>query len=243
MVRRLPFHTGQMTGAKPSIDVINHAETPSGETGGNQTGGTVTMTASAWDERYRRQPDLGHPATNELVVSLLSGLAPGSALDLGAGSGRNAVWLAERDWHVRTVDFSEVALAFAQELASSRGVAIETEQADVTSYEPDPLEWDLVLISYLQLPTDQRRDVLARASRWVRPGGLLLVIAHDLANIDRGYGGPRSAEVSYTPDDTIDALDGLVITRAETVERQVETDAGPRTALDTLVLATRDRAA
>lgn len=197
------------------------------------------MTASAWDERYAEQPDLGHPATNEFVVALLADVAPGAALDLGAGSGRNAVWLAERGWQVRAVDFSEVGLASARELANQRGVTIETELADVTDYEPDPGQWDLVLISYLQLPTDQRHDVLARAAHWVRPGGRLLVIAHDRANIDRGYGGPRSAEVSYTPDDTVDALDGLHIERAETVERRVETDAGPRIALDTLVLATR----
>ena len=50
---------------------------------------------------------------------------------------------------------------------------------------------------------------------------------------------PPSAEVCYTVDDTVAALDGLEVNTAEVAERTVDTPDGPRTALDTLVIAQR----
>jgi SAM-dependent methyltransferase len=197
------------------------------------------MDAAAWDDRYTTAEPNGTAEPNRFVAAILGDVPPGTALDLGAGTGRNAIWLAERGWRVRAVDFSAVALERTHRTARRSGVSVETELADVTTYEPDPQSWDLVLMSYLQLPTDQRHQLLDRASHWVAAGGLLLVIAHDRANIDGGHGGPRSEEVSYTPDDTVAALDGLTIRRAATVERPVATDDGERVALDTLVLAAR----
>src|SRR5680860_1021428 len=49
-------------------------------------------------------------------------LPPGRALDLAAGEGRNAIWLAERGWQVDALDFSEVALSKARQISERRGV-------------------------------------------------------------------------------------------------------------------------
>jgi hypothetical protein len=96
-----------------------------------------------------------------------------------------------------------------------------------------------VVLSYLQLPAGQRRTVLEHACTWLTPGGTLFVIAHDRSNVTDGYGGPPSAEVCYTVDDTVAALGGLEVNTAEVAERTVDTPDGPRTALDTLVIAQR----
>ena len=196
------------------------------------------MDSAGWDERYSTRELIWTGRANQFVEAHLADLEPGTAIDLGAGEGRNAVWLASRGWTVTAVDFSQVGLDKAEQLASEHGVDVATVQADATAWQPHgPV--DLVVLSYLQLPADQQRTVLEHAATWLAPGGTLFVIAHDRSNVERGHGGPPSADVCYTVDDTVAALDGLDVVVADVVERPVETTDGPKVALDTLVIARR----
>ena len=196
------------------------------------------MDSTQWDERYSTSELIWTGNANQFVEAHLADLEPGTAIDLGAGEGRNAVWLANRGWTVTAVDFSQVGLDKAQQLASDHDVTINTVGADATTWQPD-VPVDLVMLSYLQLPTAQQRTVLDHAVTWLTPGGTLFVIAHDRSNIEHGYGGPPSADVCYTVDDTVDALGSLDVHTAEVAERHVDTPDGPKVALDTLVIATR----
>ena len=82
----------------------------------------------AYDLLYRFRAPWEQGPRSELVELVESGilspqsLPPGRAIDLGCGSGANAVYLAERGFHVTGVDFSRVALAKARRLAKSRHV-------------------------------------------------------------------------------------------------------------------------
>ena len=195
-----------------------------------------------WDEKWRgRLTEPRHAEAterpNRFLVEIVEPLAPGRALDLACGAGRNAVWLAERGWRVVGVDFSEVALAAARRLASERGVHVDLVHADLLEYEPPAGAFDLVALLYLHVPAHERRVVLDRAAAAVAPGGRLLVVGHDAANPREGYGGPKDPRVLYTAEDVVRDLEGLEIERAERVRRPVETDEGPREAIDCLVLA------
>ena len=198
------------------------------------------MAIERWDERYAGREYLWDVTPNRFVQRHLAELVPGHAIDLAAGEGRNAVWLASRGWQVTAVDFSSVGLAKAQRLAADHGVGerVEIVNADALTYAP-PAPVDLVVIAYLQIPAAQRQLVLEHAADWLRPDGTLFVIAHDRSNVEHGYGGPSDPDHCYDVAGTRAALHGLDITTAEVVEREVETDDGPRTALDTLVIATR----
>lgn len=79
----------------------------------------------------------------------------------------------------------------------------------------------------------------AAAGTWLRVGGTILVIAHDQSNLTHGYGGPPSAEISYTVERAVAAFGSLDIGMAEVAKRTVDTPAGPKIALDTLVVANR----
>jgi SAM-dependent methyltransferase len=196
----------------------------------------VVVTSDDWDARYSTAEYIWNAGPNRFVEDHLADLEPGTAIDLAAGEGRNAVWLAERGWHATAVDFSEVALDKAERLASDRDVTVETVRADVTTWEPTaPV--DLVVIAYLQIPVDQQVAVLERARTWLRPGGTLFLVAHDQTNVADGYGGPPAVEVCYDLDTTVGALGGLIVETAEVAERAVETPEGVRIALDTLVVA------
>ena len=201
---------------------------------------TRGMDSTGWNERYSTSELIWTGRANQFVEQHLADLPPGLAIDLGAGEGRNAVWLAQRGWTVTAVDFSQVGLDKAKRLADDHDVTIDTVCADATTWEPDAPA-DLVVLSYLQLPAPGRSTVLAHARTWLRPGATLFVIAHDRSNVAHGYGGPPSVEVCYALDETVRALDGLEVTVAEVAERTVSTADGDRIALDTLVIATNPR--
>ena len=194
---------------------------------------------SAWDQRYSG-PDLVWGAgPNRFVAAEVAALPPGRAIDLAAGEGRNAIWLAERGWHVTAVDFSAAGLARAARLAAERGVTVDWVLADLLAWQPAARGYDLVLIAYLHLPSAGLARVFRAAAAAVAPGGTLLVIGHDRDNIARGHGGPQDPGRLYTPALVTAELDGLGIRRAGQVLRTVPTPEGERTAIDTLVRAAR----
>ena len=199
---------------------------------------TGSMSAEIWNERYASKDYVWTITVNQFVEAHLADLEPGMAIDLGAGEGRNAVWLASLGWQVAAVDYSPVGLEKGRRLAADHGLEDKVDfiEGDAVAWEPDqPV--DLVLLSYLQLPPDERATVLEHAAGWLTPGGTVFVIAHDVSNVESGHGGPPSAAVCYTVDECVDAFAELDVTTAEVVERRVETPDGVRVALDTLVIA------
>ncbi len=199
------------------------------------------MDRHQWDERYRGDALVWTSTPNQFLVSEAVGLPAGRAVDLACGEGRNAVWLAEQGWRVTGVDFSSVGLAKARRFAELWGVEVTWVESAVQDWAPPPEGFDLVAVLYLQLPQPERTAALDVAASAVAPGGTLLVVAHDEDNLTRGYGGPPSADVLYSVADVTRVAEaaGLTVERAERVVRVVDTDAGPRDAVDTLVRAKR----
>ncbi len=195
------------------------------------------MTSDDWDRRYATPELIWSGEPNRFLRDEAEELAPGRALDLACGEGRNAVWLAGRGWEVTAVDFSAVALGKAGRLADEHGVSLRRVRADLCEYVPAPGAADLVVVAYLQLPAEQRARVLARLADALAPGGVALVIGHDLTNLADGHGGPRDPAVLMTPEAVAAELTGLVVERAERVVRPVATDGGEARAIDTLVRA------
>ena len=200
------------------------------------------MDAAGWDERYRGTELVWKAEPKRFVEQELAGLEPaGRAVDLAAGEGRNAVWLAERGWEVDAVDFSAVALEKAARLAADRGVRLRTVRADLMAWAPPEATYGLALIAYLHLPWDQMTRLLGQAAHAVRAGGTLLLVGHDAANPEHGHGGPQDPRVLYTAEQVADLWRPYAdILRAEAVTRPVTgADGERRMALDTLVRAVR----
>ncbi len=198
------------------------------------------MDRQQWDDRYASTDLVWTAEPNVFVAREVAGMTPGRALDLGAGEGRNAIWLAERGWQVTAVDFSPVALAKAAKLAAARGVTgITWVEADLREYQPPADGFGLVLLAYIHLPWAESVALLHAAATALAPGGTLLFVGHDRDNITHGYGGPQEPAVLHRAAEVVAALPGLVIQRAGQERRPVPTDDGERTAIDTLVRAQR----
>jgi SAM-dependent methyltransferase len=231
----------------PGGDGTSEGRAVSGGDGesGHRAAPGAAMAAAQWDERYAGSELIWGAGANRWVAQYTDSLAPGRAVDLACGEGRNAVYLAERGWQVVGVDFSAAAIDKARRLERSRAEAgalqppIRWVCADVTSYQPEPV--DLALVVYLHLPAPARRAVLTATVAALAPGGTVLVIGHSTRNIAEGTGGPQDPGLLYTVADIVTDLAGiapeLVVDTASEPLRDVS--GAPRPAIDTVVRAHR----
>ena len=199
------------------------------------------MNSQQWDDRYSGDELVWTSTPNQFLLAEVVGLPAGRAVDLACGEGRNSIWLSEQGWEVTGVDFSSVGLAKAKRFADLWGVEVTWVESAVENWTPPPGGFDLVAMLYLQLPQPARSEALVAAASAVAPGGTLLVVAHDVDNLARGYGGPPNPNVLYRVSDVTEAAvdAGLTVERAEQAVRVVDTDDGPRDAVDTVVRAKR----
>ncbi len=200
------------------------------------------MDARGWDARYSAaEKPVWHTAPNGSVRDATADLDPGRAVDVAAGEGRHALWLAARGWQVEARDFSSVGLARGRTLAAERGLAgrVTWVVADVVTQPPLPASFDLAVVAYVQIPAAPLARALRGAAASLAPGGRLVVVGHHRDNLTAGVGGPQDPSVLYLPDEVVGHLagTGLRVERAETVAREVA--GADRPALDTLVVARR----
>lgn len=177
---------------------------------------------------------------NRYVADFASGLGPRRVLDLGCGQGRNAVWLALQGHEVTGLDLSDTAIEQADALAAEAGVEVDFRSIDVVrEWQPEPASFDLVVLSYLQLPADTRRVAHAKAVRALAPGGTVFLIAHHADNLEHGVGGPPYPEVLFDEADLAADFAELEIATNEKVFRDVVGDDGTvRQAHDVMLVAT-----
>lgn len=188
------------------------------------------MDARAWDERYAASGLVWSSTPNQFVAAELVGLRPGRALDVAAGEGRNALWLAEQGWQVTAVDFSLVGLDKGRSLQerhrSGRDLHVEWVHADALSYDVGPVPFDLAVVAYLQLVAVERRTAVRRAFGSLRVGGTFFLVAHDATNLTEGTGGPTDPAVLCTAEEILGDLDGerFEVERAERAARVIPAD-------------------
>jgi SAM-dependent methyltransferase len=167
--------------------------------------------ATYWESRYADGDRMWSGRVNAVladVVATLEQQGPvGSALDLGCGEGGDVLWLASRGWQATGVDLSPTAAARGRAAADEAGVTDHArfDAGDLATWDTEE-RFTLVTASFLQSwPVEiPRAAILRRATRFVAPGGHLLVTAHAAPP-----GGLPEELRSYrfpTPDDDLTAL-------------------------------------
>ncbi|HEY8546705.1 MAG TPA: FAD-dependent oxidoreductase [Acidimicrobiales bacterium] len=135
-----------------------------------------------WDRRYGDDAPVWSGNPNGTLVREVEDLAPGRALDVGAGEGGDALWLAERGWRVTATDISARALARVAAEAARRGLDVECRRRDANALDAfEPAAYDLVSLQYGAIPRTPDQRGLRNLLGAVAPGGTLLVVAHDPA--------------------------------------------------------------
>jgi SAM-dependent methyltransferase len=173
--------------------------------------------AAEWDRRYAATPRLFRAQPDETLVEVVTPLPPGRAVDLGAGEGRNSLWLASQGWDVTAVDISKEALDRLVRAATSAHLPVRTVVDDIIAFldgaEIRGDAFDLVVLAYLHPEPAQRAELLQAATRAVAPGGHLFVVAHH--RLSHGVAGPSDPSRLYTEDDLRHAAHGLEVRQLE----------------------------
>lgn len=155
------------------------------------------MPRSSWDERYvtRDLPwDTGRPSRHLDHTLAAHDLAPGPALEIGCGTGTNAIWLAEQGFTVTAVDLSPTAVGLARDKAHRAGVEIAFHVVDIQA-EPLPggpyhLVFDRGCFHTFDA-AEQRQRFARQVASVLAPGGVWLSLIGSTEGPPREVGPPR----------------------------------------------------
>lgn len=203
------------------------------------------VTRDAYDELYRSAPAVWTGRPNHQLVVEATDLAPGTALDAGAGEGGDALWLAARGWQVTAVDFSPVALGRGAAKAAELLLAdrIEWRHEDLEAWTPPAAAFDLVTAHYLHAAFTDREEVFRRLAAAVAPGGTLLVVGHQHGEQwGHGHAHAHEAGALYSAEDVAAVLDPAEWADVVTETRDRDRGAAERTGNpvpDTVLVARR----
>jgi len=184
--------------------------------------GVINMDNEKWNRRYEGEDLIWPQEPGPLLEENVKDLAPGKALDLAAGEGRNSIYLAKRGWKVHAIDFSDVAVGKGRRMTERLGLPVRWEVKDLTTFTPQRESYDLVILYYLHMPWSDISDVFKKAAAAVRPKGFLMIVGHDLSNIQEGVGGPQDPKVLYTAEKITRLLTGMKVLQADKMRRPLD---------------------
>ena len=109
--------------------------------------------------------------------SILNSTIPGTALDVGAGSGRDANWLAEKGWRVVATEPAGALRELAQQNAHAEILWSNASLPDLATLPLSNQKFDLILLSavWMHLPEKVRPQALARLSELLSKSGRIFI--------------------------------------------------------------------
>jgi SAM-dependent methyltransferase len=198
------------------------------------------MDAQFWDEMYRSRDQVFSGDPNGVLVTEVTDLPSGRALDVGCGEGGDALWLARHGWQVTAVDISATALQRAAATAADMKGRVAWTRADLNITPPLADAFDLVSVQYFPLSLQPDHTTLRGLLNAVAPGGTLLFASHDLADLPPRPEQGFDPGDYYQPDDIAKLLDrDWTVLINETRPRTAPAPAGTHHTHDTVLRAQR----
>ena len=183
------------------------------------------MSSAFWDERYAGDDLVYGELPNDFLARMADRLPrAGRALDIGAGEGRNALFLAARGLDVLAVDQSAVGMEKAQRRARERGLKLRAQAANLQDFDADDCSFDVISSIFVHLPGAIRARVHNRVGAWLTPGGVYVLEAYAPDQIARSTGGPKDPALLASLETILDELDaagGLEIEHQAALLRNV----------------------
>jgi len=157
-----------------------------------------------WDKKYlERKPDLNQ-GSNTILKKYLRILPKGRALDLAAGEGRNALFLAENGFEAEAVDVSPVAITRVRKSAKVRGVKVKAVVADLDTYRIPRGHYDVILNFYFL-----DRHLIPRIKKGLKKGGMVVFETYTAEQKKLGTGGPGQDKYVLKPNELLRLFRGF----------------------------------
>jgi len=151
-----------------------------------------------WDKRFGKKDFAFGKKPNPFLKKLIHLLPKGRALDIAAGEGRNAVFLAQHGFEVDAVDISEKGLKKAQKLARAKGIKINIFLVDLDQYRVEKERYDLIANFYFL-----KRPFIPRIKKGLKKGGRVIFETYLLEHRTLGTGGPKQAKYYLKPNELL----------------------------------------
>lgn len=129
-------------------------------------------------ERYQSQYDaVSAKDVHANWSSILKNMIPGLALDIGAGSGRDALWLSEAGWTVTAVEPAEALRTLGQHKTTDKVTWIDAQLPALTGLPKPSNGYDLILLSavWMHLKPSQRPRALASLGQYLSSNGNIII--------------------------------------------------------------------
>ena len=180
------------------------------------------MSTTFWDERYSGDELVYGAAPNDFLAQTAHRFPKtGRALDLGAGEGRNALFLASLGLDVLAVDQSAVGMQKAQRLARDRGLSLRTQAVDLNDFQAESDSFDVISSIFVHLPAALRAKVHKNVATWLKPGGVVVLEAYAPDQLQRNTGGPKDPLLLAPLETILSELSGLAIEHQAALVRNV----------------------
>jgi len=141
-----------------------------------------------------------------------------SALDLGSGSGRDAIFLALRGWKVTAVDYLQELLDKALNVAKRYNCSIDTICVDLESTPHGKLAEQLPRVDLVHVARYLHRPLFPLIKQLINPGGF--VVYHTFMTGVEKFGKPRRAKFILQEDELKELLLGyeVIVYKMSTIE-------------------------
>lgn len=178
-----------------------------------------------WNERYGAPEYAYGTEPNVFFKQELDGLKPGRLLLPAEGEGRNGVYAAEKGWSVSAYDWSENACKKALSLAETKGVSLDYQVCSLKDLDFEPESFDALALIYVHFPNAVRSKNFELLTRYLKPGGSLIVEGFSPNHLsyqakDPRVGGPKTDDFLYSVEDMKLHFDGF---RFKTLKQEVVT--------------------
>lgn len=174
-----------------------------------------------WDQRYCSDAYIYGTEPNDFLRDQYQAIPQGEVLSLAEGEGRNAVFLALKDYRVTAVDSSAVGLSKAELLAEDNLVELTLHHADLADFDLGENRWEGIVSIFCHLPPEIRTDVYQRVVKALKPGGVFLLEAYTEDQLKRDTGGPPTADLMLSQKIIQEELAPLEFTHLQEVERDI----------------------
>lgn len=211
-----------------------------GDAESRRPGPTAAEVSAHFDALYAGDEAVWSGEPNGALVDEVSDLQPGRALDVGCGEGADAIWLAQRGWHVTALDVAKAALTRAEQNALQAGAQVQWLHAGLLEAPLAGEAFDLVSAQYPALRHTPDNAAIRTLMRLVAPGGTLLVVHHADVDVEEARAHGINPADYVSPDDVHLALDeDWVVKVNERRARHISGGAGARHTHDLVLRAQR----
>lgn len=158
-----------------------------------------------WNKKYRERDHHNQKEPSNILVEWEPQLPEGKAFDIGCGTGRNALFLAQKGYTVDAIDFSEEALNIAQDRARKLNLKVNWILDNVNKYEFPTKEYNVIVISFFH-----PQQKITEIKKSLKEEGIIIMENH-ISTEDEINRGPSNPHFRFEPNELLNIFSNFQI--------------------------------